>query len=90
MPENANGAPVKLNKKLDDPRIMGIGGLILFLFGLVIVFVVLAREGSTTTISVVAVAALFMAMGYPLLIYSRALRFIAALEERLKRLERME
>jgi hypothetical protein len=66
---------------------MGIGGLILFLFGLVIVFVVLVREGSTTTISVVAIAALFMTMGYPLLMYSRALRFIAALEERVKMLE---
>lgn len=74
-------------EKLDDPRMMGIGGLILFLFGLVIVFVALAREGSTTTLSVVAIAALFMAMGYPLLMYSRALRFIGALEARIKALE---
>lgn len=87
MSESANSGSVKPSEKLDNPRMMGIGGLILFLFGLVIVFVVLAREGDTTTISVVAVAALFMAMGYPLLMYSRALRFIAALEERVKKLE---
>jgi putative Ca2+/H+ antiporter (TMEM165/GDT1 family) len=76
-----------LPEKLDEPRLMAIGGLILFIFGLVILFVVWAREGNTTALSVTGAAALFLAMGYPLLMYSRALRFIAALEKRIKVLE---
>jgi uncharacterized protein involved in exopolysaccharide biosynthesis len=73
----------------DNPRIIAFAGGLLFFLGLVAAFLAWATDDSDRKVTLVLSTAVLMSMGYPALLYVRALQKIATLERRIQALESM-
>lgn len=71
----------------ENPRILGLAGSLLFSLGLVAAFLVFVQDASADRVRMVLNAAILLSLGFPTLMYARALRKIAALEQRIAALE---
>ncbi len=76
-----------VNEKLENPRILRLAGGLLFFLGIAGWLLVYSQSNSSDPIRMVLNAALLLALGYPLLLYVRALEKIAVLEQRIRALE---
>jgi ABC-type sugar transport system permease subunit len=75
-----------VDEKTENPTTLGYAGSLLFALGLIAVFIAYFG-GGVDRISMVLYATVLLSMGYPMLLYVRALKKIAALEQRLAALE---
>ncbi len=76
-----------VDEKLENPRILGLAGDILFALGLAAAFLAFSRDVDADKAGMVLNAAVLLSLGYPMLLYVRALQKIAALEKRIRELE---
>lgn len=76
-----------VDEKLENPKILGLAGGALFFLGLAAAFLAFIQDDTAAKVSMVLNAAILLSLGYPMLLYVRALQKIALLEKRLQELE---
>lgn len=76
-----------VDERSENPRILGVAGGLLFALGLAAAFLAFAREEDANRIGMVLNAAILLSLGYPMLLYVRALKKIATLDQRIRQLE---
>lgn len=76
-----------VDEKLENPRILALAGGMLFALGLAAAFLAFVRDVNADKAGMVLNAAVLLSLGYPMLLYVRALQKIAALEKRISELE---
>lgn len=81
-------SPSIIDPKTEDPKTLGWAGGLLFALGLVACFLALVQGADATNkVNMVLYAAILLSLGYPMLLYVRALHKIVALEQRIRDLE---
>jgi hypothetical protein len=80
-------APPVVDEILENPKILRAAGSILFFLGFAAAFLAYTQDVSAGKVNMVLNAAILLALGYPMLLYIRALQKIALLEKRIKELE---
>jgi hypothetical protein len=76
-----------INEATENPKILGWAGGLLFALGMVAVFLAFTQDNNAEKVSMVLNATVLLSMGYPMLLYVRALTKIVALEQRIRNLE---
>mgnify|MGYP000372924888 CR=1 FL=1 len=71
----------------ENPKILGWAGGLLFALGLAAVFLAVIQDNPAAKVDMVLNATVLLSLGYPMLLYVRALTKIAALEQRIHDLE---
>ena len=87
---SANGTPTKpvTEEKVVNLKALRLAGGVLFTLGFLAYLVVIFQPASLELLKMVLYAGLLVALGYPTLLYVRALEKIAQLEKRLQELEK--
>lgn len=85
---NSKQSNQTVNEQLENPRILGLAGGVLFALGLVAFFLAFVQDDTAAKVSMVLNMAFLLALGYPMLLYVRSLNKIAALEKRIQELEK--
>lgn len=86
MANPEQSAPI-VDEKIENPRMLGLAGGLLFGLGMIAVFLAYIQDDQAAKISMVLNAAVLLSLGYPALLYVRALNKIMLLEQRLRALE---
>jgi hypothetical protein len=82
-----NQSKPTINVAAEHPRILGWAGGLLFALGLAAAFLAFIQHDTGAKVSMVLNATVLLSMGYPMLLYVRALTRIAELEQRIRNLE---